>query len=322
MQILGRKGCSCDRAAKGKSKLATAQEPATAVWPLGVSLRLLGDSETEAVVNIQAGINTLVGPNGSGKTRALRGIKSVLQSNNSITSLGRKVHFLAAGRSSPLEAYRASVNSPGGINSDDAAVGNASYRRQWWEIESVTGPLLALDARAELRLKVEARLQQLLDRSVKLSWSQQGLNVRIAPVGGGPSYAANYKASGILQLVALLAAIHNDEIGVLLIDEPEISLHPQHQAFLLEEMERVAGDPIEPTRKIIVVATHSPTLLPLSSASAETRLRPKYPPASRAHPHLRQLGCEADHLAQQIGDTCLLDKRAQVHHACHRRSFQ
>ena len=57
------------------------------------------------------------------------------------------------------------------------------------------------------------------------------------------------------------------KIGALLIDEPEISLHPQHQAFLLEEMEQVAGDPLESTRKIIVIATHSAALLPLRSVT-------------------------------------------------------
>ena len=245
----------------------TGQEPVSAVWPLEVRLQLLGDTQAEAVVNIQAGINTLVGPNGSGKTRALRQIKTALESNHQINALGRKVHFLAAGRSSPLETYRAAVNSPNAVDSNDAAVGHADYRRKWWQFESVTGALLALDARADLRLKIEARLQQLFDRSVQLSWSQKGLTVHILPTSGGPSYAANHEASGILQLVALLSAIHNDEIGALLIDEPEISLHPQHQAFLLEEMESVAGDPNEPTRKIIVIATHSAVLLPLRSVS-------------------------------------------------------
>lgn len=231
------------------------------VWPLAINLKLLGDTPADAVVRIRAGINTLVGPNGSGKTRALKTIKSALESTDGLN--GRKVHFMAAGRSSPLEIYRAAIDQPGHVNSDDAAIGHSSFRRQWWQLESVTGALLTLDARADLRLKIEARLQQLFDRSVQLTWSQQGLNVRITPASGGSSYAANHEASGILQLVALLAAIHNDDIGALLIDEPEISLHPQHQAFLLEEMERVAGDPIEPTRKIIVIATHSSILLPL-----------------------------------------------------------
>lgn len=229
-------------------------------------LNLLGESNARGMVEIRPGITTLVGPNGSGKTRALRAIKTALDSTGRIASYGRKTHFLAAGRSSPLEPYRGAINGPD-LTSSDAAVGHHSHRQLWWNFESVTGSLLVLDSRADLRLKVEARLQQLFDRSVGFSWSQSGLNLRISPMSGGPSYAANFEASGILHLVALLAAIHNNEIGALLIDEPEISLHPQHQAFLLEEMEKVAGDPADPARKLIVIATHSASLLPLRQVS-------------------------------------------------------
>ncbi|WP_336489298.1 ATP-dependent nuclease [Methylobacterium nigriterrae] len=232
-------------------------------WPLAVKLQVLGEAGTEGLIEIRPGITTLVGPNGSGKTRALRAIKSALDATNHIGIYGRKTHFLSAGRSSPLEVFRAAIDNPHSSNTSDAAVGHIDYRNHWWNFESVTGALLVLDSRADLRLKIEARLQQLFDRSVQLSWSQLGLNVRITPISGGESYAANYEASGILQLVALLAAIHNEEIGALLIDEPEISLHPQHQAFLLEEMEKVSGDPSDPARKLIVIATHSASLLPL-----------------------------------------------------------
>lgn len=236
---------------------------ASPLWPLGVKLQLLGDGSAEGAVEVRPGITTLVGPNGSGKTRALRAIKAALAGTNRIASLNRKIHLLAAGRSSPFETFRAFVDVPGSMATSDAAVGHINYRDSWHDFESVTGALLALDARADLRLKVEARLQQLFDRSVSLGWSQYGLTVKITSVSGGESYAANVEASGILQLVALLSAIHNNEVGALLIDEPEISLHPQHQAFLLEEMERVAGDPADPEKKLIVIATHSASLLPL-----------------------------------------------------------
>ncbi|AVT17483.1 ATP-dependent endonuclease [Paracidovorax avenae] len=166
-----------------------------------------------------------------------------------------------------MERFRSAVDNPDYISQDDAAVGHTSFQHQWWTLESITGVLLALNQRADLRLKVEARLQQLFDRSIDLNWTQSGLTVAISPMLGGDPYALNHEASGILQLIAILAAIHNDEIGALLIDEPEISLHPQHQAFVLEEMQRVAGDPIDGDKKIIIVATHSAALIPLRSMS-------------------------------------------------------
>ncbi|PYD46368.1 ATP-dependent nuclease [Novacetimonas pomaceti] len=232
-------------------------------WPFDVRYQLIGGEGKDALLRINPYITTLVGPNGSGKTRALRAIKTELLNLETLKTSNRKIHFLSAGRSSPFENYRASANSPHGMSSGDAAVGQATWATQWWKFESVTGDLLALDSRPDLKLKVEARLQQLFDRSVELKWTQNGMTVRIISVLNGDDYAANYEASGILQLVALLSAIHNDNIGALLIDEPEISLHPQHQAFLLEEMEHVAGDPSDPKKKLIIIATHSASMLAL-----------------------------------------------------------
>lgn len=232
-------------------------------WPLKVNINLVGPAQGTLLVG--PGLTTLVGPNGTGKTRALREIKNAVESVRGISDKGRKVHLLSAGRTSPMERFRSAVESPNSIERSDAAVGYISYQNQWWYLESITGVLLALNQRADLRLKVEARLQQLFDRSIELNWSQNGLTVSISPMLGGSPYAANHEASGVLQLIALLAAIHNDEIGALLIDEPEISLHPQHQAFILEEMQRVAGDPAEADKKLIIIATHSTALMAFRS---------------------------------------------------------
>lgn len=232
-------------------------------WPISVKYPLVDNLGTIATIKVGPGITVLVGPNGSGKTRALRAIKSQLMSENILNANNRKVHFLSAGRSSPLESYRSSSNSPHGVDTNNAAVGNIGYMDNWWNFESITGDLMVLDRRPDLKLKIEARLQQLFDRSVELKWSQSGMIIRMTSVTSGDGYPANHEASGILQVIALLSAIHNDEIGTLIIDEPEISLHPQHQAFLLEEMELVAGDPSDPTKKLIIIATHSPSMLPL-----------------------------------------------------------
>jgi ABC-type hemin transport system ATPase subunit len=75
--------------------LTSQTAPVTQLGPLGVKLQLLGDGEAEGVVEVRPGITTLVGPNGSGKTRALRAIKTALTATNRIASVNRKVPLLA-----------------------------------------------------------------------------------------------------------------------------------------------------------------------------------------------------------------------------------
>jgi predicted ATPase len=239
-------------------------EPQLFPWPFKAKLSLSDFQLPDYEIGITESITALLGPNGSGKTRALRSVKFELEQAG-MAGNDRKVRFLASGRSSPLETFRGSVTGPNSRDNGDAAVGHQSWRQSWWQIESIIGDLLTLEQRPDLKLKVEARLQQLLDRSVELSWTQQGLSVKFLSLTGGAPYAANHEASGVIHLVGLLAAIHNEEIGILIIDEPEISLHPQHQAFLLEEMREAAGDPRSTSKKLIILATHSPSMLPLGS---------------------------------------------------------
>jgi len=113
-----------------------------------------------------------------------------------------------------------------------------------WQFESLGGDLMALDERADLRIKVEARLQMLFQRLIELRWSQVGLELSFNSAAARSSYGSNFEASGIIQLVGVLAALYDDEVGAILIDEPEISLHPQLQAFLLHEIRQVAGNPM------------------------------------------------------------------------------
>ena len=78
-------------------------------------------------------------------------------------------------------------------------------------------------------------------------------------------YSSAQEASGLLNLVATLAALYDDEVGCLLIDEPEVSLHYQMQSFLYQEMLKVAGDPDTDTKKLILLSTHSTAFIHLQT---------------------------------------------------------
>ena len=60
--------------------------------------------------------------------------------------------------------------------------------------------------------------------------------------------------------------LYDDRTQFLTIDEPELNLHPQYQAFFLEEARKVAGNPItDGTKKALFLVTHSPFILDLRS---------------------------------------------------------
>jgi hypothetical protein len=234
------------------------------LFPITVSLSgmpLQRGSEALSVT-LNSGLTTLIGPNGSGKTQVLRAMRPHLQAKLSQLGIPGAVRYLAAGRAAPFEQFRSASLSPGDINAQPAAVGNRSFAARRMELESLIGDIMALEERSDLRIKVEARLFALFHRRIKLRWIQSGIEVSFQ--SSSAEYAANTEASGILHLVGLLAALHDDRIGALLIDEPEVSLHPQLQAFLLAEILRVAGNPLDGSlKKVIVMATHSQSMLPL-----------------------------------------------------------
>ncbi len=176
------------------------------------------------------------------------------------------VRILAAGRSAPLEPGRGAIHNIRFDPYQSVGVGHLGLLDKRIQIESIIGDLLALHLRADLRVKVEARLEMLFRSRLRLQWGPGGVELSFGTEGDLSLYGSNFEASGIIQLVGLVAALYDEEAGALLIDEPEMSLHPLLQAFLLREMLQVAGNPYEdPTKKVIVLSTHSPSMLSVRS---------------------------------------------------------
>lgn len=132
-------------------------------------------------LTLNEGLCIFVGPNAAGKSEVLRWLRDHLRQGEQ-ASLDRKVLYLSSGRSSALEIYRSVTGQSGPtyIHQEPAAVGQQGWVMYWWQFEGAPGMFLRLKDRSDLLLKVEARLQALYQRRLKLDWTQYGLQVGFA----------------------------------------------------------------------------------------------------------------------------------------------
>ena len=208
---------------------------------------------------LHSGLTVLVGPNGSGKTQVLKALKQHLQAH----SQARKVRYVTAVRLAALEFYRS--NAEGNtviLNPNDANLGQAHTLIHRHQSETAIGDFQTLAVRPDIQIKIKERLSSLFNRKINLEWQNSQLKVSFISASG-TTYPSAHEASGLLNLIALLSALYDDEVSILLIDEPEISLHPQLQTFYYQEILKIAGDPANRKNKIIVLSTHSTEFISL-----------------------------------------------------------
>lgn len=211
---------------------------------------------TPRPLTIYGGITTFLGPNGSGKTQLMRALKFVIEEHVA----HKKTRYVSAGRLGPLENFRSNFDGQHSHlpNYDNAILGDMNHVNRRHSIETVLGDFASLSARPDIFLKVQERLKKLFNRDLRLEWHRGRLRLFLRRVDQrAAEYSSAREASGILHLVAALTALYDDEVGCILIDEPEVSLHPQLQSFMYQEMKRVAGDPDDKGKKLIFLSTHS-----------------------------------------------------------------
>lgn len=215
-------------------------------------------------IHIHSGITTFLGPNGSGKTTLLRGLKQAI----AVHASGKMVRYVSAGRLGPLENYRSDFDGlrNGRPNYENAEYGNKASMQRRHLNETVTGDFATLSERPDILIKVQERLRKLFNRDVRVEWDGGKLKIFFTRVDVESSeYSSAREASGLLHLVSILAGLYDDEVGVVLIDEPEVSLHPQLQSFLYQEILKVAGSPDEQGKKLVFLSTHSTEFVYLQS---------------------------------------------------------
>lgn len=175
-----------------------------------------------------------------------------------------------------LEQYRSNFDVQRGSNPnyEDASFGSKQDSTRRHQTETLNGDFQTLSERADILIKVQERLRKLFKRDLIIEWDAGTLKVVFARLDTtSKPYSSGREASGLLHLVGILAALYDDEVGALLIDEPEVSLHPQLQSFLLNEITTAAGHPSEGGyKKIVIMATHSTEMLRITKPSDLTSL--------------------------------------------------
>ena len=227
---------------------------------ISIDLPLPWSNETFETEELGA-INYLVGPNGSGKSRFAAELLNQLK--------GRTNGARLLGTDRLKEMANPGVS--GRYFGDSFASGYAKSHfnnfRQAGQEGSGIDTILLLEERMDLRIQIEATLSHLFNREIDLDWDEGHLLPKAVRREGGASYRLDREeCHGIKELFVLLTHLYDNQHSYLIIDEPELNLHPQYQAFFMQEVRKVAGNPhANGDKKIVFLITHSPFILDIRS---------------------------------------------------------
>jgi hypothetical protein len=199
-------------------------------------------------------INYLVGSNATGKTRFAEQLKKQCRSGK------LKVRPLSTERLAGLEKQQYSDFSYSQIGRGLDITHFGQYKSQGMNYGLSADAFVILKEKLDIRIKIEATLSQLFGRRVRLAEEGGFLKPKIQRVEAGSEYdLKENECHGLKELITLLTFLYDDDYNCLIIDEPELHLHPQFQTFFLQEIRKIAGDPlIFPDKKCVFIITHSP----------------------------------------------------------------
>ena len=217
---------------------------------------IFGDQDVQ--ITLYSGLTIFVGTNASGKTQTLKKIRDIMK--NEVGS--NKVRYLSSNRIGNMEQYRSKINQYT-YTTDDYTFGDQATKRARLQIATACGDFFAMDERKDVFIKVSERLSVLFNRNIFIRWDAGQMKVFFGKTDNEQEYSVAAEASGLVNVISILAALFDESVEVLLIDEPEVSLHPQLQSYLLREMKNV----VKKYNKTIIISTHSAEMIELNEAS-------------------------------------------------------
>ena len=204
-------------------------------------------------------INLIVGSNGTGKSLFADQLKRQL------TQSGFKTRLLNAERLSGFEkanySYFQSSSLSEGLN-----ISNFERLKSHGESYGLSSSaFVILKERLDIRVRIEVLLSDIFKKTIRLVEEGGYLKPMIQDISSGSEYGIKEsECHGLKELLTLLTFIYDLSKNCLILDEPELHLHPQFQSFLLNEIRSIAGDPnLDGSKKIFFIITHSPYFLDL-----------------------------------------------------------
>ncbi len=206
-------------------------------------------------------INYLVGPNGSGKSRFAEKLLDHFKAQSFEARLLGTDRLRDMANPGELGRYF------GDNFADGYSKNTFNHLRMAGKQGSGVDTVLLLEERMDLRIRIEATLSHLFGRDIVLDWDSGILVPKAVRRKGGETYRLDRdECHGIKELFVLLTHLYDDKHECLIVDEPELNLHPQYQAYFMQEVRKITLGPKESKgEKIVFLITHSPFILDLRS---------------------------------------------------------
>lgn len=202
-------------------------------------------------------VTYFVGRNGSGKSRAAKLVAQRV--GGRVLSTDRLVGLMVFDNYGWTSVPTAS--GPRGV-----PIGSTRERDQArnFSLTSGTGvdDLYALKEQPEVWLRVAAFLRRALGRTLNLRENAGYLDPYVR-IGNAEYSLLREEGHGLRELVILLTAVYREDWTLLVVDEPELHLHPSMARLWRTELERVCRTSY---RRAIVV-THEPSLVKPAAAA-------------------------------------------------------
>lgn len=227
---------------------------------IDISIPLLWGEE-HFIKNQWGSINFLVGPNGTGKSLLAEQIKAKFNGG------GFLPRYLNAERLVGLEKQQEGRYGGGQLQRGFDITYLEDYKNRAENSGLSSSAIIILKQRLDIRIKIEALLSDIFGKTIRLVEEGGFLKPKMQNIDAGEEYnLSESECHGLKELITLLTFLYDPSKNCIIFDEPELHLHPQFQSFFLQEIRKVAGNPLEdPSKKMFFIITHSPYFIDLKS---------------------------------------------------------